>query len=186
MSSTEKEVTTTSTTSIDHHEAAQLRVLELRRWREEIPHFVLPSEPHATRRLASAASVPAEFVELTTVAIANQRSLVRTDGATPAEMRDLVRYADAYDPLADELEALAQFVRHSARAARNKAGREALLTYALAQRLVKMPETAHLAPHVADMRRALGRFRKATAETKAKKAAAREANAAADAAATQS
>jgi len=46
----------------------------------------------------------------------------------------------------------------------HEAGREALTTYALAQHLAKLPATADLAPHVADMRIALGkRGRKAKA-----------------------
>src|ERR1700741_4012080 len=41
--------------------------------------------------------------------------------------------------------------------ARHKAGRDALTTYAMAQVLAARPENADLAPHVADMRRALGK-----------------------------
>jgi hypothetical protein len=85
-----------------------------------------------------------------------------TTARLPAEVRDLVSYADAYDPLADELEAFAQFLRHSVKAARNLAGSEALTTYSLAQRPAKQPRTAHLAPYVDDMRHALGRVRKAS------------------------
>ena len=44
-------------------------------------------------------------------------------------------------------------------------GSGALTTYALAKRLARRPETADLAPHVADMRRLLKRPRKAKAET---------------------
>ena len=161
-----------------HIDAAQERIQELRRWREQIPRFIIPPTADATRRLAVAASVSAEFVALTTVAVANQTSLVRVEGLAPAEVRDLVSYADAYDPLADELEAMAQFVRHSATAARNKAGNEALTTYALAQRLAKLPENAGLKQHVADMRRALGRGRKPTPEERAQKAAERAVKAA--------
>jgi len=48
-----------------------------------------------------------------------------------------------------------------------KAGTEALTTYSLAQRLAKRPETAGLAPHVEDMRIALGNFgRKPKAKSK--------------------
>lgn len=65
-------------------------------------------------------------------------------------------YAEAYAPVAGELEALAKFVRHSVTVARNKAGSEALTTYALAQRLAKRAENADLAPHVDAMRQALG------------------------------
>jgi hypothetical protein len=111
------------------------------------------------------------------VAVTNQKALVREERVPPAEIRDLVSYADAYSPVADELEALAQFVRHSVTVARNTAGSEALTTYSLAQRLAKMPQHAHLVPYVADMRRALGRGRKLTPEEVAQKATDRAARA---------
>jgi len=171
-------------TPLSHVDAAQQRIQELRRWQETIPHFVMPASPDATQRLSSAASVSAEFIELTNVAVANQPALVRSDGATPAEVRDLVSYADAYSPLADELEAFAQFVRHSVKNARNIAGSEALTTYSLAQSLAKRRKTAFLATYVADMRRALGRVRKASPEALAQKAAEKAAKAAGKAAKT--
>ena len=164
MKTQEIAVSTEVTPSINHTEAAQARLQELRQTRELIPYFVIPESRRDRVRLINAASLPPEFVELTTVAVANERSLVRGDGATPVEVRDLMAYADAYGPYADELEAFAQFVRHSVTAARHQAGIEALTTYSLAQRLAKRPRTAHLAPYVADMRRALGRVRKLTAE----------------------
>jgi hypothetical protein len=118
MSTKENGVSTTQTQTPTlnnvHAEAAQGRVEELRRWREQIPHFVIPPSPTESRRLNNAASVPPEFVELTNLAVANQAALVRAEAPTPAEVRDLTSYADAYDPLADELEALAQFLRFSA------------------------------------------------------------------------
>ena len=165
-------------TATTHAGAAQQRIQELRRWREMIPHFVMPTSQDETRRLSIAASVPPEFIELTNVVVTNQPALTRNEGTTPAEVRDLVSYADAYDPLADELEAFAQFIRHSVTAARNLAGSEALTRYALAQRLARQRKTAHLAPYVADMRRALGR-RRVSPEAVAQKAAARAAKRAA-------
>lgn len=167
------------TTPNNYAETAQERVVELRRWREQIPHFVIPETSNATQRLTSAASVSPVFIELTNLAIANEKALVRVEGATPAEVRDLVGYADAYSPLADELEALAHFVRYSVTAARHVAGTEALTTYSLAQRLAKVARNAHLKPYVADMRRALGRGRKLTPEEAAEKAQERAEKAAA-------
>ena len=160
-------------------QTAQNRLDDLRRWREQIPHFVIPPAADATQRMSAVAAIPPEFIELTNVAVANQTSLVRLDGATPAHVRDLMAYADAYAPLVGELQALAQFLDHSVTAARNQAATEALTTYALAQRLAKLPATAHLAPHVADMRRALGRTRKRTPEELAQRAVERAAKAAA-------
>jgi hypothetical protein len=87
---------------------------------------------------------------------------VRAESLTPEQVRDLVAYADAFAPLADELEAAAKFVRFSTVSARNAAGAEALTTYSLAVRLSKRPATAYLAQAAADMRRALGRGRKPT------------------------
>jgi hypothetical protein len=158
-----------ATTNI-HAETAQLRLEELRRWREQIPRFAIPETSDATQRLTPASLVSPVFIELTNVAVANQIALVRADGTPPAEMRDLVAYADAYAPLVDELEAEAHFLRFSTTAARNLAGTEALTTYSLAQRLARQKRYAHLKPHVADMRRALGKQRKPKPEVIERKA----------------
>ena len=155
--STNNEVPTQTT----HTDGAQACVEEIRALRQRIPNFVIPESKAAGQRLGSAASVPKQFIELAAVAVKNSAMLVRGSGADPAQVRDLMSFAEAYAPVADELEALAHFIRHSVTRARNKAGSDALTTYALAQRLAKRPETADLAPHVDDMRRALSvRFRK--------------------------
>jgi hypothetical protein len=139
-----------------YSESAQARVQELRAMRQQIPNFVIPTDKTEHRKLTKAASVPQAFIELTAVAVKNSPSLVRGGATDPEQSRDLLSFADAYAPVADELEALAQFIKHSVTAARNKAGSEALTTFALAQRLAKRPENAELVPHVDDMRRALG------------------------------
>jgi hypothetical protein len=145
-----------------HTDGAQACVEEIRAMRQRIPNFVVPESKNAGRRLASVASLPQQFIELAAVAVKNSTMLVRGSGADPVQLRDLMSFAEAYAPLADELEALAHFIRHSVALARNKAGNDALTTYALAQRLAKRSETADLAPHVSDMRNALGaRIRKA-------------------------
>jgi hypothetical protein len=97
-------------------------------------------------------------VELTTVAVRNNEMLVRSAGQDLARDRDLTSYAEAYAPVADELEALAHFIRHSVATAKNKVGSSALTTYAVARVLAKRPETADLLPHVDDMAKALGRI----------------------------
>lgn len=139
-----------------HIDSAQAHVEQIRAMRLTIPNFVIPTTKDGTQRLSRAASVSPQFVETTAVAVKNSVPLVRNGAISPDETRGLMGYADAYGPLADELEALAHFVRHSIAAARHKAGTEALTTYALARRLAKRPETAELAPYVEDMRRTLG------------------------------
>jgi hypothetical protein len=146
-----------------YHEAAQALVEELRRMREKIPHFAIPTPKRGRATLVSAATVPPEFIEVTTVARTNNAALSRGNAMTPAEGRDLLAYAEAYGPVADEFEAMGQFVRFSIVAAKNKVGSEALTTYALASRLARRPEHADLAPYVADMLRALGKRAKGAA-----------------------
>jgi hypothetical protein len=60
-------------------QTAQARLEELRVWREQIPRFVIPPTSDATKRLSIAASVPAAFIELTNVAVTNQKALVREE-----------------------------------------------------------------------------------------------------------
>jgi hypothetical protein len=149
---------------VSHTAAAQALVQEIRAMREKIPHFVFPESKRARRQIASVASLPAPFIELSAVAVTNSNSLVRGGAADPEKVRDMMSFAEAYLPFADELDAMSSFVRHTVASAKHEAGKEALTTYALAQRLAKQPETADLAPHVADMRIALGkRARKAKA-----------------------
>ncbi len=136
---------------------AQALILAARDMRTQVPKFAFPATDGDGRRLASAANLPPQFVELTAVAMTNSASLVRAGAADPLQTRDLMSYADAYAPFADELEAFAKFVRHSVAVAKNKGIRDALVTYALAKRLAKLPETSDLAPHVDDMTRALGK-----------------------------
>ena len=174
----EKDVVVSNVTPNGHTAAAQARLQELRQSRGLIPHFALPLSKKETAKLTSAASVSPQFVEASASAMANERALERPS-VTPAEMRDLMAYADAYGPLADEYEAMGQFLRHSINAARNLAGSEALATYHSAKRLAKIPRYAGLAVYVADMRRALGKVRgKETPEQTRKRAATMAAKAA--------
>ena len=173
MSTNEKDVAVAvSTMTLNpHFAAAQQRLRVARGERELIPNFVLPVSPRETQRLSIAASVSPQFVEASASAMANESALGRAS-ITPDEMRDQMAYAEAYGPLADEYEAMAQFLRHSIAAARNYAGSEALATYHNAKRLAKIPRYAGLAPYVADMRRTLGKMRgKPTLEQLEKRAA---------------
>jgi hypothetical protein len=157
------EVPVTPTPS--YADSALARFEDIRVMRENIPNLVIPETKNARKRLVSAASVPKEFVELATAAVKSKPVLVRSSGQDLAQDKDLSDYAAAYGPVADELEALASFVRHSVTLAKNKVGSEALTTYALAQRLSKRPETADLLPLVEDMAKALGkRSRKAKSQ----------------------
>jgi hypothetical protein len=151
-------------TEPSYADSALARVEDIRVMRDKIPNLVIPETKGARSRLANAASVPKVFVELATVAVKSKPVLVRAS-QNVAEDSDLASYADAYGPVADELEALASFVRHSVTLALNKVGSGALTTYSLAQRLAKRPEMADLIPHVDDMAKALGRGKRSKAKS---------------------
>jgi 5-carboxymethyl-2-hydroxymuconate isomerase len=161
--SIENDVPVTSQPS--YMEAAVALIDDIRALKQRVPNFVVPESKKSRQQLAPAASVPPQFVDLAALAVRNHEVLTRGGNFGLAQIRDRMSYAEAYGPVADELEAMALFVRHSVRVARNEAGSNALTTYALAKRLAKRPETAALAPHVDDMRLALGpRGRKAKAK----------------------
>ncbi|HEX3576950.1 MAG TPA: hypothetical protein VHY33_00185 [Thermoanaerobaculia bacterium] len=146
-------------------EGAEALIDDIRALKDRVPKFVVPESAKSRLQLAAAASVPAQFVDFAALAVRNNEELTRGGNFGLAQIRDRQTYADAYGPVADELEAMALFIRHSVRVAKNEVGSNALTTYALAKRLAKRPETAALAPHVDDMRRALGaRGRKAKAK----------------------
>jgi len=115
-----------SEVDLTYDEAAKARIAELRAMRETIPHLVVPTDKKQTRRLSRAASLPPAFVKLTVVATESSTALVR-GGSDPNRMRDLTSYADAFEPVAAELEALLLFIRHSVVVARNTAGGLALM-----------------------------------------------------------
>lgn len=139
-----------------HSEGAQARIDEIRAMRQKIPNFVIPTSKEERRKLAPSGAVPPEFVERVGAVVKNSPALTRGGAPDPEHSRDLIGYAEAYESVAGELEALAQFIRHSITVARNTAGSDALISYALAQRLAKRPEHGELIPHIAEMRRLLG------------------------------
>lgn len=162
--STQNEVPVTTPSYL---EGAEALIDDIRALKDRVPKFVVPDSKKARLEIASAASVPPQFVDLAALAVRNHEELTRGGSFGLAQIRDRMNYADAYGPVADELEAMALFIRHSVTVAKNEAGSNALTTYALAKRLAKRPETANLAPHVEDMRLALGaRGRKAKAKAK--------------------
>jgi hypothetical protein len=165
-------------------DAAQQYIDQLRAMRETIPNFAIPASTREGQRLATVSSLPPEFVEL--VAVQMKLTAGLTPGATDADtVRELMNYAGAFDPLADEFEAMAYFLRHSIAAARARAGQATLMAYEVAKRLAKTPEYADLSETVADMTRTLG-YRQRAAKAKATLRRKAEAAAAAAAAAAAS
>ena len=146
----------TSTTTVSYTDSAQALIDKIQALKQEIPNFVVPPSSKENNRLTSAASVPTEFVEMTLTATQNSTHLALGGTMDSAQVRDLIQFADAYAPVVAQLQALTSFLKHSVVLARNKAGRQALTTYSLAQRLSKQPEASYLAPIAEAMKHSLG------------------------------
>ena len=145
-----------------HTESARVILEKIRALRAEIPRFV-PDDPDQTRQLAAKASVPDAFLESASVSIEVSPQLEQAAGpADAATLRDAFGYAIAYDPVVQELYALARSMRYTIRVARAEAGASALDVYAIAQRLSQRKDGAELRPHVEDMRRKLGKGKRRT------------------------
>ena len=84
MSTKENGVSSVETNAETNYTAVvQARLQELRLMRDQIPHFRRPASPNETQRLSIAASLPPEFVELTAVAITNEKALAPGEGLSP-------------------------------------------------------------------------------------------------------
>ena len=79
----------------------------------------------------------------------------REDG--PDAAREAVAFSNAFEAVADELEATAKGMRHTIAIARAKAGDDALHSYDVAKSLSRTKDGASLVPHVTSMKNALGR-----------------------------
>ena len=103
-----------------HAEGARVLIEKIRALRAEIPHFTTEL---VDGRALTGGVVPDRFLEATSAAIQNIERLEQAAGSDATTLRDAYAYALAYDPVVQELEALAQFVAHSVRVQRNAAGR---------------------------------------------------------------
>ena len=138
-----------------HAEAAKALIDKVRGMRAEIPHFTI--EGLGDFRALNGGSVPEAFVESVSAAVQQSVRLEQVAGADATTLRDAWAYAVAYEPVVQELLAMAKFLAHSIRVRRNDAGVSALDVYQLATRLSKRKDGAELKPYVDDMRDKLGK-----------------------------
>jgi len=111
------EVPVTTTPQPSHLDGAVALIDDIRAMKLRVPNFAVPATKNANRQLVMAATLPPQFVDLAALAIRNNEELTRGGNSGAAQMRDKMDFADAFDPVADELEALAHFIRHTVRVA---------------------------------------------------------------------
>ncbi len=138
-----------------HAEAAKALIGKIYALRDEIPHFTV--EGLGDARALNGGAVPYKFVESASAAVQKSVRLEQAGGADANTVRDAWAYTISYEPVVQELLAMARFLAHSIRLQRNAAGLCALDVYVLAKRLSKRKDGAELKPFVEDMQNKLGK-----------------------------
>ncbi|HEV7239175.1 MAG TPA: hypothetical protein VGQ36_08030 [Thermoanaerobaculia bacterium] len=156
-------LTKTSIAPSPHAEAAKVLIDKIRALRDEIPRFT--TEGLGDARSQNGTAVPEKFMESASAAVQSSTRLEQAGGADATTLRDAYAYAISYDPVVEELFALAKFMAHSIRLQRKEAGVCALDVYSLAKRLCKRKDGAELKPFVDDMRNKLGKKRQRKASS---------------------
>lgn len=160
MSATEAEV------PVSHAEAARQLSESLRAMQSTIDGFVLPPQPlDAQSRLRGHRLFPdAFFVELAVALESSEPFVAALKAAsiqlTPVEIRDMLRYGEAYLPFADALERFARGIRHTVFGRRAKVGRVASSAYRIAKGMNLVVDVSLPVPQTESMKRAFKRRRK--------------------------
>ncbi len=146
-------------TPISPTEAARALLVQIRALQASVNGFTFSRTPDP-RTLNSAASVPPAFLEAVAVALDASPHLATASRVEAAELRSAATYANAFTPVAEELELMARAVRYTLAIHRSRAGKLALSAYALAKTLNRPSDRQVLMPHIEQMKRALGKTRR--------------------------
>jgi hypothetical protein len=146
---------------VSHAEAARRLTESLRAMQSTIEGFALPPQPldAQSRLLRGHQSFPdAFFVELAVAMESSELFASALKAAsiqlTPAEIRDMLRYGEAYLPFADALERFARGIRHTVFSRRAKVGRVAASAYRIAKGMNLLVDVSLPVPQAESMKRA--------------------------------
>lgn len=150
---------------VTHTEAA-FRLLEnLRAMQGTIDGFVMPPSPIAPQVGLRYRQLPVQFFVALAVALESSPQLAAALQAalnplTPGEIRDTLRYAEAYLPVADELERFARAIRHTVGLRRSKVGRLAAAAYRVVKSMNLLEDLSLSIPEVEAMKRSFAASRR--------------------------
>src|SRR5688572_17368401 len=99
-------------TPLSHTERARAVLAHIRAIKELIGGFIFAGEPDP-RTLNSPKSVSDRFLEIVAVAIEASEDLSASARVTPAELRDVTDFVQAFTPVADELSIMLKGVNHT-------------------------------------------------------------------------
>ena len=135
---------------------AQAVIDKIRAIQTSIPDFQ-PANATSGRHLVPTATLPNTFIEAACMAVESSPELSSAAKIDSAEAREALAFSMAFEPVADEAEALARGIRHTIAIKRAKAGDAALRTYDVAKSLSRRTEGSSLTSHVTAMKHGLGR-----------------------------
>jgi len=143
-------------TPVPHTEAARQLLENLRAMQATIDGFGIPPAPldRQSRPRGHRLLPDGMFASLAVALEASQPFAAATD-LTPGEIRDMLRYGEAYLPVADELERFARGIRYLVGMRRSKVGRKASSAYRVGQAMNLLADDALLVPEVESMKRAI-------------------------------
>ena len=139
------------------HAETALRLVEtLRSLQNGISGFVIPPAPlDRQMRPREHRLLPDRFFESMAVALDSSAQFAASTKLTSAEIRDMLRYGEAYLPVAAELERFARGIRYGVASRRANVGRLASAAYRIAQGLNLIFDVDLPVPEVESMKRAI-------------------------------
>jgi hypothetical protein len=143
-------------TVLSHAEEAR-RILEsLRALQGGIKGFAVPATPLDPQiRPRGHRLLPDRFFERLATALDSSPQFAVMTTLKPAEIRDMLRYGEAYLPLADELERFARGIRYGVAIRRSTVGRAASAAYRVATSMNLLVDVDLPVPQVESMKRAI-------------------------------
>lgn len=133
-----------------------------------IPDLRTP-QPATAKKVRGARTVSREAVNSIVAMFEASPVLQRMGTMDLDRLREVLSSADGYRLLGERLDMLSTQVKYTAEARWSEAVSEAMYTYTMATTLAADPAHADLAPHVATIRRHLGRRNAATGKKRKKK-----------------
>ncbi|HJQ35677.1 MAG TPA: hypothetical protein VKB93_00930 [Thermoanaerobaculia bacterium] len=146
----------TAETPQTHAEAALRLVETLRSLQSGIPGFVIPPAPLDRQvRPRGHRLLPDRFFESLAVALDSSPQFAASVKLTSTEIRDMLRYGEAYLSVAAELERFARGIKFGVASLRANVGRRASSAYLVAQGMNLIVDVDLPVPEVESMKRAI-------------------------------
>ena len=153
-----------TTTPNQYEKDAQEILVQIRALMQKVRGYGFTTVSHR-RRLTPAATLPVSYLLSVGVAMDASPELSRATGLTGAEIRDVVNFFNAFSPVVDEMKLAAAGLEQTVQSQRGGIGQKCLKGYSMAKSFNRPADGGMLVPHIADMKRTLGRGRKKGSQT---------------------